>query len=509
MKKVFADYHHSALYHSLQLLFEKRLGWKLYRAIGPEWYHEGYWMIYNHPHTVNQFLGLHQATEIPMDIHGNPLTENERKNLHYDVKDGIYYIMDPVHECNHRAITLDRFKDMDFDIVLSSIPAHIAPYNKLISLYQPRAKHIFQVGNCWGHLPGVRNILASTAPFDVPVNINLCNYHQEFDLNIFRYEPPSFHNVVHSYVHYMKNPEIMDQVATSLPGWQFTKFGAGMDMPILEARGVADSIRRSSFTWHYKPEGDGFGHCHSEDTEVLTNSGWKQFVDLKLDDKVGTIDQNINEVVFQYPTQYHKANFSGDLLHFQNGDLDILVTPNHRMWVERYNNNVKNFTNGFILADELAFINDLSPVWVLAGKESCENSRSLYKSKLSNSPKKSFYRGYVYCVSVPNETVVTRRNGKVAVTGNSIFSSFACGRPAIIWSNHYTGKLASKLFEHGKTCIDFAGPPLGNCIEILKHYSQPEEHVKMCEAAYQRFSQVIDFDHEFDNVIKPFLERLI
>jgi hypothetical protein len=260
MFRIFVDYHHSALYRSLQLLFEERLGWEVYRAIGSEWYHEGYWKVYDHPHTVDQFLGLQQASGVPKDVHGDPLTEDECKNLHYTVEDGIYYIHDPVHKSNHRAITLDRFKGMKFDVVLSSIPQHIGPFNELIAKFQPGAKHIFQVGNAWGHQSGVKNILASTSPFPVPAGVNVCYYHQEFDLDIFQYEPPQFHNVVNSYIHYMKNPELMDQYAAHFPGWQWTRFGAGMDLAILGCSGVANAMKRSAFTWHYKPEGDGFGH---------------------------------------------------------------------------------------------------------------------------------------------------------------------------------------------------------------------------------------------------------
>lgn len=351
MTRVFADFHHSGLYNSLHLLFERRLGWKLYRAISPEWYYEGYWKVYDHPHTVNQFLGLHQASEIPKDVHGNPLTENECKNLHYTVEDGIYYIRDPAHKSNHRAITLDRFKGMKFDVVLSSIPQHIGPFNKLIAKFQPGAKHIFQVGNAWGHQGGVKNILASTSPFPVPAGVNVCYYHQEFDLDIFQYEPPQFHNVVNSYIHYMKNPELMDQYAAHFPGWQWTRFGAGMDLAILGCSGVANAMKRSAFTWHYKPEGDGFGY--------------------------------------------------------------------------------------------------------------------------------------------------------------SIHNTYACGRPAIIQAQFYNGKLAGALLSDGITCIDISKRSFSENVSMIKRCSQPDQHIEMCEAAYRRFTQVVNFDHEFERKIKPFLERLL
>jgi len=258
--KVLADFHHQSLYHSLHLLFENRLGWELYRPIGTGWHKEGYWKVYDHPHTVEQFLGLYQGNELPMDVHGVALPEHERKNLRYTVEDGVYYVYDMVYKSTHRAITLEKFKNMDFDILLASMPQHIQPYHNLIQLYQPKAKHIFQIGNAWGMQQGAVNIMSSTASFETPPGVNAVFYHQEFDTNLFSYQAPDFHNVVHSYVHYMRHPELMDQIVTLLPGWKFTRYGAGMTDNIMQISDMAAAMKRSAFTWHYKPEGDGFGH---------------------------------------------------------------------------------------------------------------------------------------------------------------------------------------------------------------------------------------------------------
>lgn len=345
--KVFCDFHHQALYHSLHLLLEKRFGWELYRAIGPEWYHEGYWAVYPHPATADQFLGVHQGTDVPHDVHGVPLPEIERKNLHYQVEDGIYYVRDIGFETIHRAVRLEKFKEMKFDIIISSIPQHIPIYNRLIAEHQPKAKHVFQVGNAWTSLPGVENVLCSTAPFDTTQNIVF--YHQEFDLDVYNYEPPSVHNVVNSYVHYMKRPNLMGPVAAGLPGWTFNRYGAGMNSHLDGHKKMAAAMKNSAFTWHYKPEGDGYGH--------------------------------------------------------------------------------------------------------------------------------------------------------------SIHSSYACGRPALIWKSHYRGKLADALFQDGVTCIDMESKNVTDQIKALQHFSQPEEHTKMCDAAYNKFKEVVNFDEEAAR-IKTFMESL-
>lgn len=259
MPRIYCDHHHQALYHSLQMLFEDRLGWELYRPIGTDWYEQGFWKVYDHPATVNQFLGLHQGTEHPTDVHGQPLPEDACVNKHYVEEDGIYYITDTSHNSTHRAITLDKFSSLEFDVVLSSIPQHIPLFNRLIAERQPTAKHVFQVGNAWGHQPGVNNILASTAPFPVPPDINVCFYHQEFDLEIFRYRPVEELRRINSYVHYMKRPDLMQQVLLTL-GWEGTSYGAGFPTSLPGVDPVSQAMINSSFTWHYKPEGDGYGH---------------------------------------------------------------------------------------------------------------------------------------------------------------------------------------------------------------------------------------------------------
>jgi len=155
--KILIDFHHQSLFHSLVMLFEDRLGWEVYRPIGTDWYTEGFWMVYDHPATAAQYLGLHQGSQdFPTGI-------TEFKNSEYSVVNDVYFVEDGSYNRVHRAVTLQAFKDMDFDVVLSSIPAHIPRFSKLIKEHQPKAKHVFQIGNAWGRQGGVSNILASTS----------------------------------------------------------------------------------------------------------------------------------------------------------------------------------------------------------------------------------------------------------------------------------------------------------------------------------------------------------
>lgn len=251
---VFCDLHHGDLYESFRILFEKRLEWNLYRPIGLEWFREGYWRIAepygNAIDTVKQFLGIENT---PWDCYKN-------LNGNYRLDDGIYYIYDPVHDVHQKAITLDKFKELPIDIVISSIPAHYVSFAQLIKDHKPQAKHIAHMGNNYWNTD-VNNVMCSTATYDVPKDKNVVFYHQEFDLNIFRYVPAmNFRNIT-SFVNLLPRSDLYVSYRAALPGFNFYSYGAGCpNGTVTGIRHIAGEIQKSTFGWHVKPGGDGFGH---------------------------------------------------------------------------------------------------------------------------------------------------------------------------------------------------------------------------------------------------------
>lgn len=361
--RVFADLHHADLYYSLQLLFEKRLGWELYRSIGLEWYHEGFWHVYPHIDTAKQYLDT-ETHVVPVDIHGKPLDERTWLNKNYTTKDdGIYYVTDPTKGKINRGVTLSRFKEMEFDILLSSIPSHVGPFNRLIELYQPKAKHIFQIGNNWSLNHNVKNIMASCRSAHVPPDKNVVFYHQEFDLDTFRYEGPARNpRRISSFIHYMQQPQLLQQLSQLLSGWEVNMYGAGMPQnSFCETYKIADAMREAGFIWHFKPGGDGFGHCYDDQTEVLTNKGWKLFKDVDRKDLIAALNQENGELVYEKPTEYFDYQYEGEMLHFVNRSIDLLVTPKHRMYIERYDKWAKSKGWRITEAENLNFMKPYYP----------------------------------------------------------------------------------------------------------------------------------------------------
>ena len=239
---IFTDFHHTDLYNSFKFLFENRLGHKVYRPIGMRWFTDGFWDIAkpydNSVDTARQFLEPHN---VPTDG-TRPLNEN--------LKD---------------TVTFDEFLEMDFDVIIASIPDHWKTYTYLRDRFKPNAKVICHMGNRWentdfGH---VRNLMASVRNFRAPVE-NVIFYHQEFDLDIFQRSPvpkeskliTSFLNVPQAYETY----PLWKEIQPLMPDYVFEEYGAQSVDGNLDHKGIATSMADSKFIWQVKPGGDGFGH---------------------------------------------------------------------------------------------------------------------------------------------------------------------------------------------------------------------------------------------------------
>jgi len=107
----------------------------------------------------------------------------------------------------------------------------------------------------------------------------------------------------------------------------------------LAQRPLYDLLLESNFT-------TGCGHggeCYSEDTEVLTENGWKHFYELN-GEKVATLNPDTGKLEYQTPTHYFEYNYSGKMFHQGGQALDLLVTPNHNLWVAPFNHGFKPYT---------------------------------------------------------------------------------------------------------------------------------------------------------------------
>ncbi|MEK6816447.1 MAG: anaerobic ribonucleoside-triphosphate reductase, partial [Nanoarchaeota archaeon] len=78
------------------------------------------------------------------------------------------------------------------------------------------------------------------------------------------------------------------------------------------------------------------GECYSDDTEVLTDNGWKLFKDIdRKNDKIFTLNMKTKEIELQKPLRYFEHD-AKEMVHFFNNKVDLLVTPDHNMLVAKY-----------------------------------------------------------------------------------------------------------------------------------------------------------------------------
>lgn len=84
--------------------------------------------------------------------------------------------------------------------------------------------------------------------------------------------------------------------------------------------------------------------CYDDQTEVLTNNGWKLFKDVLPDDEICTLSSK-SEIEYHKPIQSFVYDYDGELIHFKSLKSDLMVTPNHRMLYADKHNHKHGFVN--------------------------------------------------------------------------------------------------------------------------------------------------------------------
>ena len=85
--------------------------------------------------------------------------------------------------------------------------------------------------------------------------------------------------------------------------------------------------------------------CYDPQTEILTSSGWKFFSELTMEDKVATLQEVGGKKVLEYqePKKLMRYDYNGKMYKVESGQVDLMVTPNHRMYVSHTRTKPKTF----------------------------------------------------------------------------------------------------------------------------------------------------------------------
>ena len=76
--------------------------------------------------------------------------------------------------------------------------------------------------------------------------------------------------------------------------------------------------------------------CYTSDHDVLTSNGWKKINEITLNDKIACLINN-DTLQYQNPTEIQEYDYEEQLYYIKSNQIDLVVTPNHRMYVGNRN----------------------------------------------------------------------------------------------------------------------------------------------------------------------------
>ncbi len=135
----------------------------------------------------------------------------------------------------------------------------------------------------------------------------------------------------------------------------------------LNYKQVKQSLQEFLFNMNV-PTRVGF-QCVSEDTEILTSEGWKNYTEVETGSEIKTYNLETKEIEDQEVTDVFKKEYAGKMYRLQNRIQDQLISPGHRVV------RIKSNTDNVVLEPIEDVIELKSPVIVpIAGENSNEDA---------------------------------------------------------------------------------------------------------------------------------------
>lgn len=169
--------------------------------------------------------------------------------------------------------------------------------------------------------------------------------------------------------------------------------------------------------------------CLDPDTQIMTERGFVSVGDVKCGESALSLNPHTLEPEWCAVKHAWRQMHNGNMIHFESQSVDLLVTQNHSMFVgKRRQNGCKRrmqweFHEAESLLDSGEFYILCDASWksqdgdIVIGKTAFtpDGFGGSYSGKVSKVP----YRGYVYGIELErNHVLLTRRNNRVAWTGN-------------------------------------------------------------------------------------------
>lgn len=171
--------------------------------------------------------------------------------------------------------------------------------------------------------------------------------------------------------HYKKN------WSTKIKAFQIQKFASGVEIAVGAFFNGKDFVEPINVNFEHKrlfpndigPSTGEMG-CYDDKTEVLTDNGWKSFKDLTQDDAICTLNPFNHVIEFNRPYAIVSFDHHRKLISIQNRTLDIMVTPDHNMYVESQQDAKKRRNNfKFVKAKDLESQSRIKRTGIWIGQE--------------------------------------------------------------------------------------------------------------------------------------------
>jgi len=144
-----------------------------------------------------------------------------------------------------------------------------------------------------------------------------------------------------------QSPKIKKWVESRSKGKVLNLFAGKTELDLDEIRNDIDETMNAHFhmgaldfvrEWH----GHKFDtiicdppYCYDDKTEILTDEGWKLFKNLNRKEKVATLNPETGYLEYQKPLGYINENYKGEMTKIKSGYIDLLVTPNHQLYIKK------------------------------------------------------------------------------------------------------------------------------------------------------------------------------
>lgn len=92
--------------------------------------------------------------------------------------------------------------------------------------------------------------------------------------------------------------------------------------------------------------------CYSEDTECLTNNGWKRYSDINRKDSILQWDYKTDNFSWYIPTELYVYDAPKEMIHIKNRHTNQILTPNHRVYLKHKTNSRYNYGEWDVVSAE-------------------------------------------------------------------------------------------------------------------------------------------------------------